>query len=216
MHDDYPIIDGHVHVIPTVRGRNRFGEVVSDRWGRVLRGGECVPMLPTTCADCTYPVEALAELMDREGVAQAVLLQNPTLGTCNEYIRECTERFPERFCGVIQVDPRDPDAAAQELRGRLLELARKPNIWLGLAAVPILLEEAYPCPHSLELLREAVELLGAHKLIWGSDAPLTLDLHTYRQLVDIVRREVDFLSATEKRQILHDNAKTVFRGLGDE
>jgi hypothetical protein len=266
-------------------------------------------MLPPTCADSTFPVEALIELMDRENVAQAVLLQNPTLGTCNEYIRTCVERFPGRFCRTIQVDPRAAEAPAlirqfaspkqntlklelsydwgwtglypdfqidepgmcpiweavsdcglevvidpgppgnpgyqveavealtsrmpatrfviehlgylmadqeSDVRARhrqLLELGRKPNVWLGLSAVPILLEDIYPCPRSVGLLREAVELAGAKKLLWGSDLPVTFSMHTYRQLVEWVRRAATFLSEAQIKQILHDNARTVFTGL---
>ncbi|QDV62445.1 amidohydrolase family protein [Crateriforma conspicua] len=314
MHEEIPIIDAHVHVIPTVRGRNRFGKVVSGRCGCVNRGAELVPMLPTTCVDSNYPVESLFELMDRSGVKQAVLLQNPTLGTCNEYIGDCTQRYPDRFCGVIQIDPRDPlatetirqfvspqhhtlkmemsfdwgwtglypdfridsaemdgiwqtvadegleviidpgppgnlgyqvegfdalisrmpstrfvlahlgylpadqlsDTVALKRRQSLLELGQRDNVWLGLSAVPTLLEESYPCPEVARLLREAVGLVGAEKLIWGSDAPVTLNLHTYQQLIDTVRCDSDFLSATQKRRILHDNAKTVFRGLNNQ
>lgn len=308
----FPLIDAHAHVIPRVNGRNRFGVLTPDRWGGVQRGGQRVPMLPPLCGDSTFPVEALLEVMDREGVGQAVLLQNPTLGSCNAYIRECVERFPQRFCGTIQVDPRSSDAAstirqfaspkqnilklemsydwgwtglypdfridepgmdpiwnavaergleviidpgapgnagyqveafaalatrfpatrfviehlgyllasqesdrdALARRRQLLELALRPNVWLGLSAVPILLDEVYPCPRAVALLREAVDLVGAQKLLWGSDLPITLNLHTYRQLVDTVRREAaSFLSAAQCRQILHDNAQTVFKGL---
>ena len=53
---------------------------------------------------------------------------------------------------------------------------------------------------------------GAEKLLWGSDLPGTLDLHTYRQLIDTVRR-APFLSEEQRRQILHDNAISVFKGL---
>lgn len=311
MKDNHLIIDAHAHVIPRITGRNRFGELASERWGIVRRGAERVPLLPPTCADSTFPVEALVELMDREGVAQAVLLQNPTLGTCNDYIRECVKRYPQRFCGTIQVDPRAPDAvalirefasirqnilklelsydwgwtglhegfqidesgmdqlwsavnehglevildpgppgnpgyqveaitaitarlpatrfviehlgyllAAQEndvatraRRRQLLELGLRPNVWLGLSAVPVLLDEAYPCPRAVALLREAVDLVGAKKLLWGSDLPATLNLHTYRQLVDVVRDEATFLPESQLRLILHDNARFVFRGL---
>jgi predicted TIM-barrel fold metal-dependent hydrolase len=311
MQDSFPIIDAHAHVIEQVFGRNRFGAVNSEQWGGVLRGGERVPMLPPTCADSTFPVEALVELMDREGVSQAVLLQNPTLGICNQYIRECLERFPQRFCGTIQVDPRAPDAAdviwqfasprqhtlklemsydwgwtglypdfrmdepgmrpvweavaecglevivdpgppgnpgyqvealdalisrlpatrfvlehlgyllavqehdeeSRSRRRQLLRLAQRPNVWLGLAAVPVLLDDKYPCPRSLQWVREAVELCGADKLIWGSDLPITLNLHTYRQLADTIRRDADFLSDDQKHRILCDNAREVFRGL---
>jgi predicted TIM-barrel fold metal-dependent hydrolase len=105
------------------------------------------------------------------------------------------------------------DAAAIAQRSQLLELAHKPNVWLGLSAVPVLLDDDYPCHRSTALLREAVERVGARKLIWGSDGPITLNRHTYRQLVDTIRRGSDFLSEKEKRQILCDNAREVYRGL---
>jgi hypothetical protein len=308
---DIPIIDAHAHVIPQVCGRNRFGELSPMRNGRVRRGREDLPLLPPHFADCTFPVEALVELMDREGVGKAVLLQNPTLGTCNDYIRDCVERFPERFCGTIQVDPRAPEAAAtirkfasakqrtlklemsfdwgwtglhpdfridepgmepvwravmetgmeviidpgppgnpgyqveafaglagrmpdtrfviehmgyltaahwddagaRARRRQLLELGQRPNVWLGLSAVPILLDDPYPCARVLELLREAVAMVGAEKLLWGSDLPITLNRHTYRQLVDTVFLEAPFLSQEDRERILGGNAVTVFSGL---
>jgi len=77
MLTNLPIIDAHAHVIPQVCGRNRFGEVVSERWGGVLRGGNRVPMLPPTCADSSFPVAALVELMDRE--SQPTKTQNPII-----------------------------------------------------------------------------------------------------------------------------------------
>jgi predicted TIM-barrel fold metal-dependent hydrolase len=75
------------------------------------------------------------------------------------------------------------------------------------------LEDIYPCPRSVGLLREAVELAGAKKLLWGSDLPVTFSLHTYRQLVEWVRLGAAFLSEAQIKQILHDNARTVFTGL---
>jgi predicted TIM-barrel fold metal-dependent hydrolase len=309
----YPIIDVHAHVIPRVSGRNRLGSLRPDRFGCVLRGGKRVPLLPPYFLDTTFPVEALLELMDREGVAKAVLVQNPTLGSCNEYIGQCLQRYPARFAGTIQIDPRSEnaadelarlasptqnilklelsfdwgwtglypdfridepaaadlwevvadagltvimdfgppgnpgyqvdafdaitsrfpqthflvehlgyltavgaeDAAARAQRHQLLELAQKPNVWFGLSAVPVLLAEPYPCPRANTLLREAVELLGADKLLWGSDLPVTLGLHTYRQLVDTVRCEASFLSEVDKEKILHHNALAVFSTLTD-
>ena len=78
---DIPIIDAHAHVIPRVCGRNRFGELSPMRDGRVRHGAKEVQLLPPHFLNSTFPVEALLDLMDREGVGQAVLLQNPTLGT---------------------------------------------------------------------------------------------------------------------------------------
>ncbi len=302
------IIDVHAHIFRRVAGRNRFGVVESDRWGCVRRGGIRVPLLPESCANSDYPVEALIELMNRNGVARAILLQNPTLGLINDYIAECLQRFPERFLGTIQLDPRFPEFEkafapahfarqcilkvelsydwgwsglypdlsveepqlmrlweAVEARGwsvivdpgpadnpgyqierferlvtrfsatrwvfehlgyptpetmanpvtrarrqSLLELARHPNVWLGLSAVPILMQEGFPCPATARLLHDAVELVGADKLLWGSDLPTTLTRHTYGQLLDVVRAGAGFLTETQKRLILHDNALRVW------
>lgn len=107
------------------------------------------------------------------------------------------------------------DATAQAQRRQLLELGHKPNVWFGLSAVPVLLAEPYPCPRTAALLREAVELLGADKLLWGSDLPVTLGLHTYRQLADTVRCEASFLSEVDKEKILRRNALAVFSALLD-
>ena len=112
MNDEFPIIDAHAHVIPAVCGRNRFGGAGFRASGRRIARRHAVAMLPPFCADSSFPVEALLELMDREGISQAVLVQNPTLGIFNEYIAECLARFPQQFCGAIQVDPRALDAAA--------------------------------------------------------------------------------------------------------
>jgi len=62
-------------------------------------------------------------------------------------------------------------------------------------------------------LREAVEIVGAEKLLWGSDLPITLNRHTYRQLVDAVRLETPFLSPEDRGRILRANAQAVFQGL---
>lgn len=121
-------------------------------------------------------------------------------------------RFVLEHLGYLMAD-QESGGDARSRHRHLLELGRKPNVWLGLSAVPVLLEDVYPCPRAVTLLREAVELVGAKKLIWGSDLPTTLNLHTYRQLVDTIRREASFLSEEQLRQILHDNAQTVFKGL---
>ena len=115
MKTNLPIIDAHAHVIPRIAGRNRFGGLAPERWGVVRRGGERLPLLPPTCAESTFPVEALVELMDREGAAQAVLLQNPTLGTCP--IANPTTTFLARpsstspLCALTKSDKNNAKAA---------------------------------------------------------------------------------------------------------
>jgi predicted TIM-barrel fold metal-dependent hydrolase len=55
------------------------------------------------------PVEILLAQMDRNDVAQAVLIQR--LGEFdNDYQQACAARHPERFASVVAVDPTAPDA----------------------------------------------------------------------------------------------------------
>lgn len=64
----------------------------------------------------------------------------------------------------------------------------------------------YPYPEAQVLIREMRDLLGASKLVWGSDMPNVERFCTYKQCVDYVRRHCIFLSASEKDLILGLNA----------
>ena len=281
------IIDAHAHIFSHV----------------------CPRVAPPEFADGRFPVDRLLALMDAEGVDGAVILQNPVIGIINVEVREALDAYPERFAGVVQVDPVAPGAldvireyvrsprqrtvklemseewgwcgvhpglrldgpelmglwglaaevginvmidpgaigksgyqveaidslsethagvrfliehlgymqsadAADEIARRrrieMLRLALKPNVFIGFSAASTLLEEPYPCRGAVGLLQEAVELVGANKILWGTDVPHTLRRHTYRQLLDTVRRDAPFLSEAERNRILGENAKEIF------
>jgi predicted TIM-barrel fold metal-dependent hydrolase len=269
----------------------------------------CPRVSPPEFADGRFPVERLLALMDAEGVDGAVIVQNPVIGTINEEVREALDAYPERFAGVVQVDPVAPGAlevireyvrsrrqrtvklemseewgwsgvhpglrldgpelmglwglademginviidpgaigksgyqveaidrlsethagvrfliehlgymqstdvsneAARRRRIEMLRLALKPNVSIGFAATATLLEESYPCYGAVGLLKEAVELVGANKILWGTDVPYTLRRHTYKQMLDTVRGDAPFLSDAERRCILGENAREMF------
>src|SRR4051812_24954493 len=65
----------------------------------------CLRVAPPGCPDGCFPVKRLLALMDSEGVDGAVIVQNPVIGIINEEVRAAIEAHPERFAGVIQVDP---------------------------------------------------------------------------------------------------------------
>lgn len=99
--------------------------------------------------------------------------------------------------------------ALRQRRTELLRLARRPNVHLGFSATAVLLEEDFPCPRTAELLEEAVALVGAHKILWGTDAPYSLRRFSYRQMIDMVR-EHPRLSDSERALILGENASRLF------
>jgi len=68
----------------------------------------------------------------------------------------------------------------------------------------------YPFPEAQALIRGMRDLLGADRLIWGSDMPNVERFCTYRQSLDYVRRYCAFLTALEKDLILGDTCAALY------
>jgi len=93
-----------------------------------------------------------------------------------------------------------------------LLLARRPNVWLDLSSLPgyAAAIEEYPYPTAQAYVRRAVELVGADKLLWGSDVPGVLPVATYPQLLGFVAQHCDFLADDDRKRILGLNAEQVY------
>ncbi len=91
-------------------------------------------------------------------------------------------------------------------------LARLPNVYLGLSAAASLLGEPYPCPKTCALVGEVCDEVGAEKLLWGTDAPLTLNLYTYAQMCDMLCTRVGLFSQDELELIMGGNASRLWWG----
>jgi len=156
-------------------------------WGLAAEAGINVIIDPGAIGNPGYQVEAIDRLSDAyPGV-----------------------RFLIEHLGYLQ--PADAaDETARRRRLEMLRLALKPNVSIGFSATATLLEEPYPCRGAVSLLEEAVELVGANKILWGTDVPYTLRRYTYRQMLDTVRRDAPFLSAAQRDRILGENAREMF------
>lgn len=95
-----------------------------------------------------------------------------------------------------------------------IELGLLPNVWFDTAALPHYFrsEEEYPYPSAERYLRLAIERIGVHKVMWGSDAPGMLSLLTYPQLVRLAEKHGGFLSAPDRERFLGGNALEVYGG----
>ncbi len=161
--------------------------------------------------------EALRPLWDAVSELQLRVIIDPGAvgnpGYQVEEIRELSGRYPHvlfllEHLGYLQ--KRDfHDAAARARRAQLLGLAKESNVYVGFSAVPSLLEEAYPCSGAAALLRQACDLVGAERILWGSDVPLTLRRYTYRQMIDVAGDNAA-LSERDRHRILGGNAGRIF------
>jgi len=91
-----------------------------------------------------------------------------------------------------------------------LELLKLPNVWFDLAALSHNLRpDEPPFPVTRACIEKAVQILGADRLLFGTDMPSALTRTAYSDLVDCIAGD-EMLSAAEKALILHDNAENVY------
>jgi len=85
-----------------------------------------------------------------------------------------------------------------------------PNVWFDLAAMPSNVRpEMYPYPTAQRYLRIAKGIVGADRLIFGSDVPSVLTRDSYQHLVDYIMLS-DVFSDSEKEKVFYKNAEEVY------
>lgn len=130
-----------------------------------------------------------------------------------EAIDRLTSRYPELTILLEHLGALSRETYHLRERQRaMIRIGKKKNVYLGIASLAAGLKESWPYRQSLELLREGVGLVGAEKIIWGTDIPGTLKLYTYSQMVAFVSEHADFLGDDDKDLILGGNALRVFPG----
>lgn len=92
-------------------------------------------------------------------------------------------------------------------------LARNENVFVESGGITWLFNsEFYPYPGAVRAIRRAIDMVGAEKLMWGSDYPRTITAITYKMSYDFVCKS-DELSEREKALFLGENA-AAFYGFG--
>ena len=95
-----------------------------------------------------------------------------------------------------------------------IKLARHKNVMIESGGITWLFhEEFYPYIGAVSAIKEAAELVGIEKLMWGSDYPRTMTAITYKMSYDFVLRN-NLLNDDEKRLFLGENANA-FYGFGE-
>jgi predicted TIM-barrel fold metal-dependent hydrolase len=92
-----------------------------------------------------------------------------------------------------------------------IRLARYPNVYIESGGITWLFHnEFYPFPGAVQAIREAIALVGAEKLMWGSDYPRTIVAITYRMSFDFILKS-NSLTDAEKQSFLGGNAQNFYR-----
>ena len=92
-----------------------------------------------------------------------------------------------------------------------IRLAQNPNVYVESGGITWLFNaEFYPYPSAVRAIREAADIVGMEKLMWGSDYPRTMTAITYRMSWDFVDKS-PLLTGEEKQLFFHDNAEKFYR-----
>lgn len=95
-----------------------------------------------------------------------------------------------------------------------IKLAKNENVFIESGGITWLFnDEFYPYPSAVQAIKEAAEITGFEKLMWGSDYPRTMTAITYKMSLDFIKKTNE-ISEEEKRLLLGGNAKS-FYGFGD-
>ena len=121
-------------------------------------------------------------------------------------LREAARAFPELTIIVGHFG-----LAGREGWLEQLSLAEEPNVYMESGGITWLFRhEGPPFPGAQEVFREAVNRVGADKLMWGSDFPRTQIDFTYEQTLDFLIDGCDFLAEDQREAILGGTAARVF------
>ncbi|MFC1573830.1 amidohydrolase family protein [Candidatus Latescibacterota bacterium] len=127
-----------------------------------------------------------------------------------EELREVSRAFPRMTIILGHFAMVNREGWKEQLR-----LAEEPNIYVESGGITWLFrQEGPPFPGAQEAFRTAVDLVGAEKLMWGSDFPRTMVDFTYEQTLEFLRDGCGFLSDDEKTAILGGTACGLF-GFGE-
>lgn len=138
-------------------------------------------------------------LMEDNGMILSICLaeNNQQIGEIREVISECPRlKIAIGHFGMVT----SPGWKDQ------IRLALNDNVMIESGGITWLFNsEFYPFNGAVRAIREAIDMVGADKLMWGSDYPRTITAITYKMSYDFVCKTNE-LKDEEKRKFLGENA----------
>ena len=91
-----------------------------------------------------------------------------------------------------------------------IRLAKNENVYIESGGITWLFNsEFYPFKGAVEAIKQAAELVGFNKLMWGSDYPRTMTAITYKMSFDFIEK-TDMISEIDKALFLGKNAEAFY------
>lgn len=146
---------------------------------------------------------AMFRFMEKKGMILSIDMAEGTtqVGEMKEVIQECPQlKIAIGHFGMVTV----PGWHEQ------IKLAENKNVYIESGGITWLFNsEFYPFAGAVRAIKEAADMVGMEKLMWGSDYPRTITAITYKMSYDFVIKS-DMLSESEKRMFLGENAEKFY------
>jgi predicted TIM-barrel fold metal-dependent hydrolase len=91
---------------------------------------------------------------------------------------------------------------------KLIALRRYPNVFVKISHTWSISRQDYPWRDAQEYVKRLHQTFGPQRLMWATDWPIVEDRSTYARALSVVREEMGFLNADDKRWML---SKTIER-----
>jgi len=163
------------------------------------------------------PTKKIFNEMNRIG-GLYVLVDSGDIGNIGYQIKEIKEVIKEfenitfiiEHLGCPDVSVFD-DSNKLAIWKQMIQLGDNNNAWLGCTGLSLYLEEFYgKFPKTWELLKRALEVVDADRIVWGTDIPFALTLGDYSSQYAYIM-QADFLSGDDKQKILAGNAQKLYK-----
>ena len=154
---------------------------------------------------------ALFQLMERRDMVLSITLADGDrqVGELREVLETCPRlRVAIGHLGMAS-PPLTPPWENASWRAQI-SLARHPRVMIETGGITWLYNsEFYPFPSAVRAIREAADLVGIDRLMWGSDYPRTITAITYRMSYDFIIKTPE-LDEDDKWLLLGDNARRFY------
>ena len=149
--------------------------------------------------------DPIVEKIEKNGQVLVLDIGSPRMTSFQpEAVAKLAKKYPKVhmiICHLLAPTLKDEE----DLKDALKILSAE-NIWFDLAAVPFNVKpEVYPYPTGQKYIAMAKEIVGADKLIWGTDVPSVLVHDTYEDLLHFVT-ESGIFTEKELEGVVYDNA----------
>jgi predicted TIM-barrel fold metal-dependent hydrolase len=124
-------------------------------------------------------------------------------------VARLVEKFPDLDVVIDHMADCPPDRP--EMLKHLLALKRYPNVFVKVSHAWSLSRQPYPYPDCQAQIKRIYDAFGPQRMMWGTDWPLVEAYCGYAKALSIIRDEMPFLNAEDKKWVLSKTVSRVFR-----